>query len=118
MCVLEMITREVPYQECNGSYSRTRAKILSHQPPKCLEKVGSPVAVKFIQTCLVMNVTERPSASELLTHPFLKETPADDEEIVLKGTYCSEVLIRLKCSPYIFQISSLLKQVKMMVFRL
>ncbi len=66
--MVEIITREEPYSECKGVYAR----------------VTNPLALQFIQLCIKSNPDERPSADELLRHPFLeKKIEEDDEEVTL-----------------------------------
>lgn len=82
MCVLEMITREEPYKECNGSFAKIRRRAAASKLPNSLSRVIHPNARSFIEACLLPQ-SERPSASELLEHPFLEQVPEDDLEVVI-----------------------------------
>ncbi|KAJ1982932.1 hypothetical protein H4R35_000058 [Dimargaris xerosporica] len=70
MCVLEMVTREYPYMECTNPaqiYRRVTAGI----PPATLEKVADDDVRAFIGYCIQPNPDKRPTAAEILAHPFL-----------------------------------------------
>ena len=82
MCVLEMITQEEPYKECQCSHAKIRTKATSGQPPSSLSRITQPLARNFIEACLV-HQQERPSASNLLNHPFLAESEDEDNEVSL-----------------------------------
>lgn len=88
MCLTEIITRSAPYAECKGVYSKiARLKMLG-MPPLCLLRVKHPLALQFIHTCLRSDPDERPTADELLRHPFFGMTEeADDEEVILGKIY-------------------------------
>jgi hypothetical protein len=79
MCVLEMVTGDYPYSECENAaqvYRRVTNGIL----PQGLKKIKNKFVREFIVLCL-SDKTSRPSASDLLKHPFMQVTPEDDEII-------------------------------------
>ena len=83
MCVLEIITREEPYKECNNSTGRIVYRIRHGIYPKALYSVSNAAAREFIQRCL-LPYDQRPSAHELLSDPFLSPNDTeDDAEIIL-----------------------------------
>ncbi|KAL2902189.1 putative serine/threonine-protein kinase WNK4 [Bienertia sinuspersici] len=69
MCLLQMVTRELPYSECRNS-CQIYKKVCSGIKPAVLNKVSDPQVKQFIEKCL-SPVSERPSADELLNDPFL-----------------------------------------------
>ncbi|KAL2941553.1 Wall-associated receptor kinase-like 9 [Bienertia sinuspersici] len=69
MCLLQMVTRELPYSECTNS-GQIYKKVSSGIKPAVLSKVTDPEVKQFIEKCLGP-VSERPSAIELLNDPFL-----------------------------------------------
>ncbi|XP_021861676.1 probable serine/threonine-protein kinase WNK11 [Spinacia oleracea] len=72
MCVLQMVTLEVPYSEVfnkHNAHKQARKGVM----PDALERVADPVAKQFIERCLVP-AYERPTANELLDDPFLSQT--------------------------------------------
>ncbi|XP_020694152.1 probable serine/threonine-protein kinase WNK1 isoform X1 [Dendrobium catenatum] len=69
MCVLEMVTLEYPYSECNHSVEIYK-KVTSGRKPDALYKVEDPEVRKFVEKCIA-KVSERFSARELLNDPFL-----------------------------------------------
>lgn len=83
MCLIEIITREEPYVECKGVYSRIAKLKMMGVPPLGLMRVTNSAASQFIQQCLKTNPEERPTADELRRHPFLESTADDDEEATL-----------------------------------
>ncbi|XP_074580331.1 putative serine/threonine-protein kinase WNK11 [Curcuma longa] len=68
MCVLEMVTREIPYSECD-SVAKIFRKVTAGVRPQSLNKVKDPQVRVFIERCLA-KPPARPSASELLADPF------------------------------------------------
>eukprot|EP00128_Syssomonas_multiformis_P003811 Colp12_sorted_trinity150504_noHs@22886 len=72
MCVLEMVTNELPYAECTPP---ERIKNMGMNIyPASLNKVTNEGLREFIELCL-SPVESRPSADALLFHPFLFEVP-------------------------------------------
>ncbi|KAJ7960871.1 Protein kinase superfamily protein [Quillaja saponaria] len=75
MCVLEMVTLEIPYSECDN-VAKIYKKVSSGIRPQALSKVDPDVKL-FIERCLAQP-RERPSAAELLEDSFFEEI--DDGE--------------------------------------
>ncbi|XP_021866351.2 probable serine/threonine-protein kinase WNK11 [Spinacia oleracea] len=73
MCLLQMVTRVLPYSECSNQ-GQIYEKVVSGIKPDVLSKVTDPVVKEFIEKCLGPAST-RPSAMELLNDPFL--APSD-----------------------------------------
>ncbi|KAH7654734.1 Mitogen-activated protein kinase kinase kinase protein [Dioscorea alata] len=67
--VLEMLTRQVPYP--NLEWTRALFKIGRGEKPP-IPNILSKDARDFIQKCVQFNPDERPTASELMEHPFIK----------------------------------------------
>lgn len=78
MCVLEMVTREIPYKECRGIVAIYR-NVTSGVMPEALNQVVDPEVRDFIDMCLAPAET-RPSATDLLRHPFFYEIHDDEDE--------------------------------------
>lgn len=78
MCVLEMVTLEIPYSECD-SIAKIYKKVTSGAMPAAMGKVKDPEIRAFIERC-VGTPRARPSASELLKDTFF--SGLDDELIV------------------------------------
>ncbi|XP_021842019.1 probable serine/threonine-protein kinase WNK10 [Spinacia oleracea] len=73
ICVLQMITREILYQECrnmNEMYKKIEVGI----KPYALINVSEPQIKTFLNRCLAP-VSMRPPAIELLNDPFLAVAP-------------------------------------------
>ncbi|PIA42644.1 hypothetical protein AQUCO_02000232v1 [Aquilegia coerulea] len=70
MCLLEMVTLEYPYSECENSAQIYR-KVSLGKKPASLAKVKDPEVKQFIEKCLVSE-DQRLSAKELLKDPFLQ----------------------------------------------
>eukprot|EP00252_Welwitschia_mirabilis_P011509 TRINITY_DN25773_c0_g1_i1.p1 TRINITY_DN25773_c0_g1~~TRINITY_DN25773_c0_g1_i1.p1 ORF type:complete len:291 (-),score=63.88 TRINITY_DN25773_c0_g1_i1:134-1006(-) len=68
MCMLELVTREIPYSECS-SVIDIQEKAKSGEKPLALQKVSDPEVKHFIEKCLIP-AAQRPSAIELLMDPF------------------------------------------------
>ncbi len=97
MCVLEIFTQEIPYSECNNP-AQIYKKVSSGEPPEILGRIQSKHARDFVNFCLGYRDNEgnytRPSATELLQHPFLAIRENDDDEVIvdppLRETMISE----------------------------
>ncbi|PIA38398.1 hypothetical protein AQUCO_02800240v1 [Aquilegia coerulea] len=68
LCLLEMVTLELPYMECD-SIAKIYRKVTSGVRPLAMEKVKDLHVKAFIDKCLG-KPRARPSASELLQDPF------------------------------------------------
>lgn len=78
MCVLEMVTLEVPYSECD-SIAKIYKKVTAGLRPRAMEKVRDPEVKAFIERCLAQP-RARPSAAELLRDPFFEGIVDDDDD--------------------------------------
>ncbi|KAF5184791.1 Kinase protein [Thalictrum thalictroides] len=70
MCLLEMVTLEYPYSECENSAQIYR-KVSLGKKPASLAKVKDTEVKQFIEKCLVAE-DQRLPAKELLKDPFLQ----------------------------------------------
>ncbi|CAB4280688.1 unnamed protein product [Prunus armeniaca] len=70
MCLLELVTFEYPYVECNNA-AQIFKKVTSGIKPASLAKVTDPGVKAFIEKCIT-KVSDRLSAKELLMDPFLQ----------------------------------------------
>uniref|UniRef100_A0A803LQ26 non-specific serine/threonine protein kinase n=1 Tax=Chenopodium quinoa TaxID=63459 RepID=A0A803LQ26_CHEQI len=77
MCVIELVTMEIPYSECNN-VARIYKKVTSGLRPQALDKVKDSEVKAFIEKCLA-RPRARPSATELLADPFFDDIIDDDE---------------------------------------
>lgn len=77
MCVLEMVTLEIPYSECDN-VAKIYKKVTSGVRPHALSKVRDPEVRAFVEKCLAQP-RARPSATELLKDPFFDEVDDDDD---------------------------------------
>ncbi|GMH78882.1 hypothetical protein TrST_g8170 [Triparma strigata] len=83
MCLLEMITQEIPYKECTNP-AQIFKKVTNNVPPKLLSRVRDKEARDFISLCLESSPEKRPSTKELLESSFLeKKDGQDDHEPVV-----------------------------------
>ena len=73
LCVMEIATKEYPYSECSNQAQIYR-KVTSGIRPAAFEKVEDKDTREFIETCIKFDSTERPTAEQLLQHPFLIDT--------------------------------------------
>ncbi|KAK7284271.1 hypothetical protein RJT34_19015 [Clitoria ternatea] len=70
MCIIEMVTFDYPYSECNHP-AEIYKKVISGRKPDALYKVKDPEVRQFVEKCLA-TVSLRLSARELLDDPFLR----------------------------------------------
>ncbi|GAV58629.1 LOW QUALITY PROTEIN: Pkinase domain-containing protein, partial [Cephalotus follicularis] len=73
LCVLEMVTSEYPYSECNNP-AQIYKKVTSGKLPGAFYRIQDE-AQRFVGKCLV-TVSKRLSAKELLLDPFLASDEA------------------------------------------
>lgn len=78
MCLLEMVTTEIPYSECD-SVAKIYKKVTTGIKPQALNKVTDDEVRAFIEKCIAQP-RARPSASELLKDPFFDEVRDEDSE--------------------------------------
>ncbi|CAI8584272.1 unnamed protein product [Vicia faba] len=78
MCLLEMVTLEIPYSECDN-VAKIYKKVSSGIRPAALNKVKDSEVKDFIEKCLAQPRV-RPSADELLKDPFFDELVDDDDD--------------------------------------
>ncbi|KAF5461166.1 hypothetical protein F2P56_020985 [Juglans regia] len=78
MCILEMVTLEIPYSECDN-IAKIYKKVSSGVRPQALSKVKDPEARAFIEKCLAQP-RARPNAAELLKDPFFDELDNDEND--------------------------------------
>ncbi|KAJ0976036.1 hypothetical protein J5N97_018001 [Dioscorea zingiberensis] len=67
--VLEMLTRQVPYPHLEWTQAFFK---IGHGEKPPIPKTLSKDARDFIKKCVQVNPDDRPTASELLEHPFIK----------------------------------------------
>lgn len=86
LCMLEIFTKEIPYSECHNP-AQIYKKVSSGAPPSVLMRLQSHHAREFVLLCLGYKDENgnyiRPTASELLKHPFLEKRENDDDEVVV-----------------------------------
>lgn len=80
MCILELFTGEHPYSEFSTPLQVIKA-IMEGKKPQSLQTVTNPLCKEFIETCLKFK-EDRPSATDLKSHPFLKENKEQDSIII------------------------------------
>jgi serine/threonine protein kinase len=71
---LEIITKEYPYAECSNQ-AQIYKKVSSGIKPLALSRVIDEASRAFVELCLNFDPENRPSALELLSHPFLSDAP-------------------------------------------
>ena len=85
MCLLEIFTKEVPYREC-ANPAQIYKRVMNGIPPNSLSRVRNQEAKEFIMLCLGTgegrDPKSRPTAPELLRHPFLANRKVDDNSEV------------------------------------
>ncbi len=70
MCLLEMVTKDYPYSECDNAAQIYR-KVTQGIQPMALHKVSDVETYNFIQLCIHAEPTKRPTVAELLEHEFM-----------------------------------------------
>merc|ERR1712072_182240 len=70
MCIIEMITRTYPYIECKSLMEVIKC-ISTNRDCLAFKQISSVSCSSFIQLLCDKNPQNRPSAHELIKHPFL-----------------------------------------------
>ena len=85
MCLLEMITKEIPYSECN-TFAEVWKKVRSGNEPSGLKKIKNMKAKELIIKCITKDPGNRPTSLELLDDPFFQtiEVEDNDENLILE----------------------------------
>lgn len=78
MCVLEMLTLEIPYGECDN-IAKIYKKVTSGVRPQALSKIKDLEVRAFVERCLAQP-RARPSSTELLKDPFFDEVDDEDDD--------------------------------------
>ena len=68
LAAFELATGQMPYS--NLKFMEGVVQIVDHPPPK-LPETFSPEFRSFVSSCLIQNPQKRPSAFELINHPFI-----------------------------------------------
>lgn len=90
--MVEMLTAKFPWKEFNVSNERLIDVIKETQNGPLFPEV-SPNLKNFIIRCFILNPNERPSASELLSDPFLDKAETEKRE----SDIFNSLTIALKC---------------------
>ncbi|XP_019159823.1 PREDICTED: probable serine/threonine-protein kinase WNK4 isoform X2 [Ipomoea nil] len=83
LCILEMLTGEYPYSECNNP-AQIYKKVTSGKKPRAFYKVEDLEAQQFIGKCLEP-VSKRLSAKELMVDPFLAPDDSIGKPLTMVG---------------------------------
>ncbi|KAK4439726.1 putative serine/threonine-protein kinase WNK11 [Sesamum alatum] len=78
MCLLEMVTLELPYSECDN-VAKIYKKVTCGLRPQAMNKVKDPEVRAFIEKCLAQP-RARPSAADLLKDPFFDGIHDEDDD--------------------------------------
>lgn len=81
MAVLEMISHAPPYSECTNS-AQIFKRVIEGVKPAVLNRLRFSAIADFINFCITLQHGRRPSAHQVLAHPFLDEdspVPEDEE---------------------------------------
>ncbi|XP_065874611.1 probable serine/threonine-protein kinase WNK11 [Euphorbia lathyris] len=79
MCLLEMVTMEIPYSECD-SVAKIYKKVTTGVKPQSLNNVEDPEVKAFIDKC-IGEPKARPSASDLLRDSFFSELIDNETDV-------------------------------------
>ena len=80
MCLLEMVTGEYPFSECQNP-AQIYKRVTNGIKPQCLEKVSDPVILEIIEGCTRSERNSRYTAKDLLQHEFFEDATVKVEVI-------------------------------------
>ncbi|XP_071717586.1 mitogen-activated protein kinase kinase kinase 1-like [Rutidosis leptorrhynchoides] len=85
--VLEMLTRKIPYSHLERMQALFR---IGRGEPPLIPETLSIEAQDFIGKCLQVNQSDRPTAAQLLMHPFVKTSAYESKPCSPRyGVICS-----------------------------
>ena len=87
MVLIEILTQEYPYMECNSTPQVMKA-IIEGTEPKVMELIQYDPALEFINACRMIDPERRPSATELLkSNNFIagKDEASDQQEVPISA---------------------------------
>ena len=70
MVVLEIVTKEYPYTECQNQ-AQIYKRVTAGTKPLALNKIADSQTRDFIELCILFDKNLRPTAQQLLSHAFL-----------------------------------------------
>lgn len=82
MCVLELVTGDYPYSECENA-AQVYKKVSNGIQPHGINSIKHQPTRDFIFSCIAEDPDKRPSARELLNHPWMLSKEHDDLIFVL-----------------------------------
>lgn len=91
LCLLEIITMETPYKECD-SIAHVFDKLKLGELPQCILKIKNHHMSDFIKLCLTKE-EERPTAGDLLENDFLKEKVSEENNLTAIEDIMNPVLL-------------------------
>lgn len=77
MCVIEMVTKDYPYSECDNAAQIFR-KVTQGIKPAALAKITDDETRAFIEACVDPDPAKRPTAAELLEHQFISSVTTEE----------------------------------------
>ena len=80
MCLLEMVTGEYPFSECQNP-AQIYKRVTNGIKPQCLERVSDPVILEIIEGCTRSERNLRYTAKDLLLHEFFEDATVKIEVI-------------------------------------
>lgn len=105
MCLIEMITKKIPYSECPGVGSVYK-KISEGKQPEQLDLIKNSEIRQIIEQCIKFNPNDRPTANELLMNPFFQVIKDSDNDDTLNLCGQQSVPIIIPQSPCLGNFSS------------
>lgn len=77
MCIIEMVTGEELYSECDSPH-QIPVLISRGKKPAAYYRISDNEVLSFVDLLLQTDPGKRPSASQLLSHPFLQNLDSED----------------------------------------
>lgn len=89
MCMLEMLTMEYPYSECENPAQIFR-KVFAGERPMSFQRLPQCEVKQIIASCLERE-KRRPSARQLMQHPFFCDWASDDGTVTNLSVSCNKL---------------------------
>ena len=85
MCLLQMVSRKLPFSECSTA-GQVYKYIASGRQPKDVGNIGNSDLKRIIESCICSNPEIRPTASQLMEDPFWSSLKEGDSLVELVQT--------------------------------
>jgi serine/threonine protein kinase len=82
MCLLQMISRKLPFSECSSA-GQVYKKVIAGKQPHDVGRINNQELREIVESCIDANPEHRPTARTLLANPFWGRREGGDQLITI-----------------------------------